>query len=102
MVESTLEDDLKTMKDYFQTWHLKMSESKTLCSLFHLANRLAKKELTFNLDGKKLRFYPVPTYLGINLDRSLTFRPHINKVVEKTEKRANLVRKLAETDWELV
>ena len=98
-IERTLEADLKTMRDYFQTWHLKMSQPKTLCSVFHLANRLASKELVINLDGKKLKFDPEPTYLGITLDRSLTFRPHIKKVVEKTEKRINLVRKLAGTDW---
>ena len=49
VVERTLEGDLKTIKDYFQTWHLKMSQSKKICSLFHLANRLAKNEPTVNL-----------------------------------------------------
>ena len=51
------------------------------------------------MGGKKLRFDPVPVYLGVTLDRSLTFGPHLKNTANKTSKRINLIRKLCSLDW---
>ena len=98
-IQLSLEPDLLTMCRYFQQWHLKLSEPKTICSIFHLANRLAGKKLVIKLHGAALRFEPTPTYLGVMLDRSLTFGPHLQMVAVKASKRVNLIRKLAGSNW---
>ena len=46
------------------------------------------------MEGKRLSFDPQPVYLGVTLDRSLTFGPHLKNVAEKTSKRVNIIRKL--------
>ena len=51
------------------------------------------------MEGKKLRFDPAPVYLGVTLDRSLTFGPHLKNAANKTSKRVNLIRKLCGLDW---
>ena len=38
-------------------------------------------------------------YLGVTLDRSLTFNQHLQNVTAKTRSRVNLIKKLASTDW---
>ena len=99
VIQSTLETDLAVVYEYFNRWHLRLSESKTVCSIFHLANRLAKQPLIIRHDRKDLKFDPEPVYLGVTLDRSLTFGPHLKKAALKLSKRVNLIKKLAGTAW---
>ncbi|XP_055703521.1 uncharacterized protein LOC129802013 [Phlebotomus papatasi] len=40
-----------------------------------------------------------PKYLGVTLDRSLTYKPHCNNVKDKVKTRNNLLRKLVNTQW---
>lgn len=49
-------------------------------------------------DGKKLTHNFEPVYLGVKLDRSLTYGKHIDKLRLKEATR-NLLRKLAGTSW---
>ncbi|KAG7478908.1 hypothetical protein JOB18_012357 [Solea senegalensis] len=98
-IQTILEADISTLCRYFRLWHLKVSESKTVYFIYHLSTRLAKKELEVRMEGKKLSFDPVPVYLGVTLDHSLTFGPHLKNVTNKTSKRVNLVRKLCGREW---
>ena len=59
----------------------------------------AARELNVNLNGKNIPFNSTPTYLGLPLDRSLTFEPAMTKLSEKLKTRINLVQKLAGTGW---
>lgn len=43
------------------------------------------------------RAYRYPTYLGIKLDRSLTFKAHCESVSKKIAERNNLLNKLVGT-----
>jgi hypothetical protein len=98
-IQSTLERDIHLMSHYFKSWHLKLSKPKTLCSIFHLSNRQANKKLEITLNGTMLEFKSEPVYLGITLDRSLTFAAQARSVANKTQARVNLLRKLAGTGW---
>ena len=72
-LEGTLSQDMSTLSAYLQTWRLKLSHTKTVTTAFHLNNREAKCELKVYNNGRLLPFCPTPTYLGVKLDRSLTF-----------------------------
>jgi hypothetical protein len=43
--------------------------------------------------------YDHPKYLGVTLDRSLTYNTHLTKTGQKVAARINTVRKLAGTNW---
>ena len=73
-VEDTLSRDMTTLSVYLQTWRLKLSNTKTVTAVFHLNNREAKRELNVYNNGNLLPPCPVPSLLGLDLDRSLTFR----------------------------
>ena len=75
-LEGTLSQDMSTLSAYLQSWRLKLSHSKTVTAAFHLNNREAKRELKVYNNRRLLPFCPTPTYLGVKLDRSLTFRHH--------------------------
>ena len=73
---------------------MKLSHTKTVTAAFHLNNREAKRELkVYNNDS------PTPTYLGVKLDRSLTFRHHLVALLKKLSSRVTLLRRLVGSGW---
>ena len=91
-LEGTLSQDMSTLSAYLQTWRLKLSHTKTMTASFHLNNREAKHELKVYNNGRLLPFCPTPTYLGIKLDRSLTFRHHLVALHKKLSSCVTLLR----------
>ena len=98
-LEGTLSQDISTLSGYFQTWRLKLSHTKTVMAAFHLNNREAKCELKIYNNGRLLAFCPTPTYLGVKLDRSLTFRHHLVALRKKLFSRVPLLRRLVGSGW---
>ena len=90
---------MTTISTYLQTWRLQLSHTKTVTTAFHLNNREAKRELNVYNNGKRLPFCPVPTYLGVKLDRSLTFCHHLEALRKKLTTRVALMRQLAGSGW---
>ena len=66
-----------TFSAYFQTWKTKLSHAKTVTTEFHLYNKEAKHEFKVYNTTKILPFCTVPTYFEIKLDRTLSYRHHM-------------------------
>ena len=98
-MEDSLSQDMTTLSGYLQTWRLKLSNTKTVTAAFCLNNREAKRELNVYNNGNLLPLCPVPTYLGVKLDRSLTFRHHLEALRKKLSTRVELLRRLARSGW---
>ena len=52
-----------------------------------------------DLDGQRLRHECRPTYLGVTLDRTLSYRVHLMKTAGKLKNPNNLLMKLADSTW---
>ena len=98
-LEGTLSQDMSTLSAYLQTWRLKLSHTKTVTAAFLLNNREPKRELKVYNDDRLLPFCPTPTYLGVKLDRSLTFRHHLVALRKKLSSRVTLLRRLVGSGW---
>ena len=98
-LEGTLSQDMYTLSAYLQTWKLKLSHTKTVTAAFYLNNREAKRELKVYNNSRLLPFCPTPTYLGVKLDRSLTFRHHLVAWSKKLSSRITLLRRLVGSGW---
>ena len=98
-LEGTLSQDMSTLSAYLQTWRLKLSHTKTVTAAFHLNNREAKRELKVYNNDRLLPFCPTPTYLGVKLDRSLTFRHHLVALRKQLSSRVTLLRQLVGSGW---
>ena len=94
-VEGALSTDMATLCEYIQTWKLKLSTTKTVSAVFHLNNKKAKRELKVNFNNETLPFCSEPKYLGVTLDRSLTYRCHLESLRKKLTSRVALLRRLA-------
>lgn len=98
-IESTLSKDVSIMKRFFDTWYLKMNTTKTVTTAFHLNNKESKRTLKIEIDGETLPADQYPKYLGVTLDRQLTYKKHLEGTASKIGKRNCLLRKLAGTTW---
>jgi len=83
-VEGALSKDMATLRKYLQTWKLKVNTTITVSTAFHLNNKEAKRELKVNFNNENLPFCSEPKYLGVTLDRSLTYRRHLESLRKKT------------------
>ena len=90
---------MSTLSAYLQTWRLKLSHIKAVTAAFHLNNQEAKRELKVYNNDRILSFYPTPNYLGVKLDRSLTFRHHLVALRKKLSSRISLLRRLMGSGW---
>ena len=98
-VEGVLTKDMATEGEYLQTWKLKLSTTKTMSAAFHLKNKEAKRELKVKYNNETLPFFSEPKYLGVTLDRSLTYRQHLDSLRKKLTTRVALLRRLASSGW---
>ena len=77
-----------------------------MCNIFHLkyfprlqcATRGAWPLLVYN-NGRLLPFCPTPTYLGVKLDRSLTFCHHLVALRIKLSLCVTMLRRLVVSRW---
>ena len=79
VIEATLTSALDNLTTYYRDNQLKANPTKTN-SLFHLRNREAREKLSLKCDGTSINHCVHPVYLGVTLDRSLSFKQHIEKV----------------------
>jgi len=98
-VKGMLSKDMSTAGEYLHIWKLKLSTTKTVSAVFHLDNKEAKRELKANYSNEILPFWPESKYLGVTLDRSLTFRRHLESSRKKLTPRVALLKRLAGSGW---
>ncbi|KAJ8385518.1 hypothetical protein AAFF_G00185540 [Aldrovandia affinis] len=77
---------MNTLSSYLKNWHLKLSVDKTVSTMFHLYNKEATREMNIMVDNARLQFHPSPTYLGVKLDRTLSFKQHLDSVKAAMQK----------------
>ena len=98
-LEGILSQDMSTLSAYLLTWRLKLSHTKTVTAAFHLNSREAKCEIKVYKNHRLLPFFPNPTYLGLKMDRSLTFRHHLVALRKKLFSLVTLLRRLVGSGW---
>ena len=98
-LESTLSLDIRHLNEYFDYWKLRLNAKKTVATCFHLDNKQAARKLKVTLAGDVLVHDFALKYLGVTLDRSLTYRKHTDNVRDEVKSRCNIISKLAGTDW---
>ena len=91
-IECILSQDMSTLALYLRQWRLKLSEGKTISTVFHLNNKEAKLELDVCINTSRLSFQPTTAYLGVKLDRTLSYRQHLARLRDKVMSRSALIR----------
>ena len=66
---------------------------------FHLNNKETKPELKVNFNNETLSFCSEPKYLGVTLDRMLTYRRHLGSLRKMLTSRVAILRRLAASGY---
>ena len=98
-IDETLTSALEGLTEYYTTNQLRANPMKTQVSLFHLRNRDCGKQLNISWNGVNLTHCNLPVYLGVTLDRTLSYKAHIEKTKKKVGTRNNIIRKLRNSKW---
>ena len=98
-IERRLSKALSTLTEFYKENSLNANPGKTQVCAFHLNNHQAYRKLDINWNGNQLENDSFPVYLGVTLDRTLSFKEHARKTKEKVATRNNLLSKLANSSW---
>ena len=74
-----------------------INRTKTVATCFSLSPK--REELILQINGQEIHLQDTPTYLGVKLDRKLTWSPHIRTMHSKGLGKMALMKKLAGTKW---
>ena len=97
--ETILTEALQNLGEYYERNHLRANPDKTQTCAFHPMNQEACRKLNIAWYNKHLEHIPKPVYLGVTLDRTLSYNEHIHKLKCKTSARNNILMKLSNTKW---
>ena len=98
-VDEGLNEDTNILPAYLNRWRLQLS--KTVSAAFHLNHKDSNGMLSVFVYNKRLGFQATTTYLGVNLDRTLTFRQHLENMKVKVTSRVSFIRRLLVPNGEL-
>ena len=98
-VEETLPRNIEDLVDFLQTWRLKLNTTMTTSTPFHLNNHKVQRQLNICVHGTTLPRNSHPKYLGVKLDRQLTYAQHIEGLRGKMMARNNFIRCLYGSNW---
>ena len=72
---------------------------KSEATFFTPATGEAKWKPNLNIGGEEIPFEPSPKFLGIHMDRSLSFQQHVLYVTGKVSERCKILASLAGKQW---
>ena len=98
-IEETLTTAIDGLVEYYTTNQLRANPTKTQVSLFHLRNCECGKQLNISWNGVNLTHCNLPVHLGVTLDRTLSYKAHIEKTKNRVGTRNNIIRKLRTSKW---
>ena len=98
-VENTIGDALEELTQYYRSNSLCANPDKTQVTASHLKNKEANGSLKVEWNRTKLENTPHPKYLGVTLDRTLSYKEHMHNTKMKVATCNNLIRKFSNWKW---
>lgn len=98
-VERKLETALKDLSTYYMENNLRPNPTKSVVSAYHLKNIEANRGLKVKWQQESLEHDYRPKYLGVKLNRTLSFKEHCLATKKKVIARNNIIRRLTGTTW---
>ena len=86
-----LQEDLNRLSEWANTWQLRFNVSK--CTVIHCTRSLTPFNHVYTLNNHVLNLSDQHTYLGVILNTSLSWSPHISSIVTKASKTLNFLKR---------
>ncbi len=88
---------LKELENWLNRWRLKAAIHK--CSYIQIENKKSNTNLQLKFYGEKIA--SDQTFLGIHFDRLINFNQHVTNIVDRANKRLNIIKILVNKKWKL-
>ncbi|XP_066919051.1 uncharacterized protein [Clytia hemisphaerica] len=82
-------------------WKIALNSDKSESSFFSNSTRETAEKWTpaIKIDDKPIKYNPTPRLLGVILDRSLSFGPHVASIEERAAPKLRTISYLSNTKW---
>ena len=97
--EDKVQKTVDVVTAWSKEWKLELNATKSECALFTTYTREAQRKAAITADGKKIPFKAEPRFLGVTLDRQLTFGRHTKNICESSSKKMRMLAALSNTTW---
>ena len=94
---NTIEESLSELTQYYRSNNLHANLDKPQVTVFHMRNKEAKRTLKEKWNRTDLE--NTLQYLGVTLDRTLSYKQHIHNTKMKVSTCNNRHRKLSSSKW---
>lgn len=92
-----MQEALEHVGRWASDWGVEINATKTVATVFSLSP--LPESINLKMNGRKLKQEDNPTYLGIRLDKRLTWNPHLKSIENEAVKKLAIMKKLAGTSW---
>ena len=94
-----IQSALDKIEMWSQLWGFKISTLKTKAIIFSRSKIIIGSLQKLTLFGRDVEFSDQITFLGMTLDKKLTWGEHIKKLIEKCNKDLNLMRLVSDSTY---
>ena len=91
---SLVQNYFNKFHDWCDTWGFKNSKTKTTAVIFSKKNDL-ESLIRMRIGDEDIRFESTVKFLGVIFDKRLTWTNHFNYIIDRCNKRLNLLRALS-------
>lgn len=84
-IRNSLQSTTAAFTSYFQRWKITVNPTKTQLVYFTKRRTRQVPNAPFNFQGHNIDWESEGKYLGLNLDKRLTMKSHVDKVIGKTQ-----------------
>ena len=93
-INKKVNHDLKNIVEWVRAYKISLNFSKTELILFRSKNKLINKKMNFRISGQKVEMVKKTKYLGIILDKNLSFKYNIENLRFKLNTANGLLAKI--------
>ena len=85
-IQNNLTDAASNIQNYFTKWKIKLNEQKTQAIFYTRRRKNEIPQQPLNIFNSNIEWETNVKYIGMYLDKTLTYRNHIEYIIEKVHK----------------
>ena len=97
--KTKLEEAVNEVRRWAEEWRMGINFAKCEIGLFTTDPHQARMRPTIMTEEEEIPFNANPTFLGLKMDRTLSFGAHVKAMKAKMARRLNIMKALRGTNW---
>ena len=94
-----MQKTLNKISAWCDEWGFKLSPTKSTCVIFSREIKYKNLDQKLFINNQEIKIERKVKFLGMIIDNKLNFNEHINYIIDRCNKRLNLMRNLCGTTW---